>query len=73
MNTSQQTNGESALVARKSWEEPCIVLERLLLVSAQDDGKSGSSFIPDNPIGVNPGGPGFMGPLSASGTKPSCR
>ncbi len=50
--------------SRKTWEAPKIVLERLLMVSAQ---------------GPNPGGPpfenpqGFIGPLNTSGGTGNCR
>jgi hypothetical protein len=46
---------------RKRWEEPAIVLERSLEVSAQGGPPSA------------PGAPnGFLGPLSASGGSGSC-
>jgi hypothetical protein len=48
--------------ARKSWEEPQIVLKRSLLVSAQE-GTTGAPPVPGAPPG-----PGVLGPLSASVT-----
>lgn len=52
---------------RKAWEEPCIVLERSLLVSAQE-GDTGAPPIPGAPVGPS----GFMGPLTASGGSGGC-
>lgn len=53
-------HNETPRTARKAWDEPRIVLERLLLVSAQDLGPEGSPF---------DGAPqGFLGPLGTSGT-----
>ncbi len=45
--------------ARERWEEPSIVLERSLQVSAQQGGPF------DNPYGQPPAG--LMGPLNTSG------
>lgn len=46
---------------RKAWEEPSIVLERSLLISAQE-GDTGAAPIPGAPSGPQ----GFMGPLGTS-------
>jgi hypothetical protein len=45
---------------RRPWEEPQIVLERLLLVSAQEGPQGG------------PPQPGFIGPLGTSGNTGNC-
>lgn len=55
---------------RKSWEEPRIVLERLLLVSAQEGPKDHT--LPFSPGEVAPGGPSFLGPLGTSGGLGTC-
>lgn len=52
---------------RKIWEEPCIVLERSLLVSAQE-GDTGAPPIPGAPVGPQ----GFMGPLGTSSPQGIC-
>ncbi len=61
------TKSEAAEVLRKSWEEPRIVLERSLLVSAQE-GDPGAPPIPGAPSGPS----GFMGPLGTSGGSGLC-
>lgn len=71
MDSSHCPNTETAPETRKSWEEPRIVLERLLLVSAQD-GRPKDSSLPFKPMDVNPGGPSFMGPLGTSGGSGNC-
>jgi hypothetical protein len=60
ISSPEQTGSEPA--ARKRWEEPCIVIERSLEVSAQ---------------GGRPGGPpgqpfGYMGPLTGSNIGGTC-
>lgn len=57
-----QTSSEPKLDPREPWEEPRIVLERLLLVAAQD-ATPGAPF-PDQQ--------GFLGPLNASGGPGMC-
>jgi AdoMet-dependent heme synthase len=57
-----QTPSEPKLDPRKPWEEPKIVLERLLLVAAQD-------ATPEAPF---PDQQGFLGPLNASGVPGMC-
>jgi hypothetical protein len=53
---------------RHAWQEPKIVLERQLLVSAQDGGTgSGSRSMPGAPVA-----PGFIGPLGTSGNTGNC-
>jgi hypothetical protein len=49
--------------ARKRWEEPCIVLERGLEVSAQGSPPGSNPFQPPN---------GFLGPLGTSGGSGTC-
>ncbi len=71
MDQALQVAHQSAPETRKPWEEPCIVLERLLLVSAQDGGGKGESGI-FNPGQSGPGGPSFMGPLGTSGGSGNC-
>jgi hypothetical protein len=66
MDPSSRPNIESVLKTPKSWEEPQIVLERLLLVSAQDIAPVGPSF------DVGPVGPAVMGPLGTSGGSGGC-
>lgn len=67
MDNTVTSNIESTVAARKRWEEPRIVLERSLLVSAQE-GDPGSAPIPGAP-----GGPhGFLGPLGTSGGPGTC-
>ena len=70
MDPSSRPNGEVAPKSRKPWEEPQIVLERLLLVSAQDVGPGGSPFetAPIGPANM----PGVMGPLGTSGGSGTC-
>ena len=51
---------EAPVDPRRPWEEPQIVLERLLLVSAQE-----------GPPGAPPQ-PGFIGPLGTSGNSGNC-
>ena len=52
--------------AKHLWEDPCITVERILEVSAQD-----------RPPGSGPSrpgaGPGFLGPLSTSGGSGGCK
>lgn len=55
------TKSEATEVQRRAWEEPAIVLERSLLVSAQE-GDPGAPPIPGAPSGPQ----GFMGPLENS-------
>jgi hypothetical protein len=55
-----KTTNESAGDSRLPWEEPQVVLERLLLVSAQDGPTGG------------PPQPGFVGPLNTSGNSGTC-
>ena len=56
METKMTELNASRFQVRKVWEEPRIVLERSLEVSAQD-----------GPPGFDPtGGSGFLGPLSTS-------
>ncbi len=52
--------GETTVDPRQPWEEPEIVLERLLLVSAQEGPQGG------------PPQPGFIGPLGTSGGSGTC-
>jgi hypothetical protein len=61
METTQPTP-EPKPDPRKPWEEPKIVLERLLLVAAQD-ATPGAPF---------PNQQGFLGPLNGSGTGGLC-
>jgi hypothetical protein len=51
---------ETTVDPRRPWEEPQIVLERLLLVSAQEGPQGG------------PPQPGFIGPLGTSGGSGNC-
>ncbi len=55
------TKSEATEVLRKAWEAPRIVLERSLLVSAQE-GDTGAPPIPGAPSGPQ----GFLGPLENS-------
>lgn len=71
MDQALHASIESAPAVRKSWEEPRIVLERLLLVSAQDGGGKGESGI-FGPSQGAPGAPSFLGPLNASGDGSGC-
>ena len=61
------TKSEATEVLRKAWEAPRIVLERSLLVSAQE-GDTGAPPIPGAPVGPS----GFMGPLGTSGGTGEC-
>ena len=57
-----------AEILRRTWEEPQIVMERLLLASAQE-GDPGAPTIP----GAPPVGPqGILGPLNSSGDSGEC-
>lgn len=67
MDTTMNSNVESTVVTRKRWDEPCIVLERSLLVSAQE-GVTGAPPIPGAPSGPS----GFLGPLGTSGGSGTC-
>ena len=54
------TQNQTLSDARQPWEEPQIILERLLLVSAQQGPTGG------------PPQPGFLGPLGTSGNQGIC-
>ena len=62
MDLVSRPNDQSTHLIRKAWEDPQIVLERQLLVSAQDVAPGGPSF----------GVPGAIGPLSTSGASGNC-
>lgn len=56
MHSTEVKNEPKVTAARKRWEEPAIVLDRSLIVSAQD-GPGGAPGMPQ----------GFVGPLTTSG------
>lgn len=64
MNTSFGI-GESESNTRKAWEEPRIVLERSLVVTAQGVGPQGAPPFIEQPQGM-------IGPLGTSGNSGSC-
>jgi hypothetical protein len=60
LNSNLET-GQAAVSLRKRWEEPAILLERSLEVSAEG--------VPPNRLGAPRG---FLGPLGTSGNKGTC-
>jgi hypothetical protein len=69
MDPTSRSNSQFAPEIRKAWVDPAIVLERQLLVSAQDSAPGGS-------FEIGPAGPtnmqSFMGPLGTSGGSGTC-
>jgi len=68
MSSAIETSVESNWGMRKRWEEPKVVLERSLLVSAQEGDPGAPPVAPGAPVGPS----GFLGPLGTSGGSGSC-